>query len=160
MNFLKEIGIATIVISFSFIGFLKTYRLKRRLENLENFSCFLHNVKSEIAFQSLSLHQIITSSKDEFAKELNKHLVYFTVPKSLKKACESYFINEEDKLMAVKITEEFGKYDSQSQVEFIDMNIEKISKIIENQTLQIKEKAKVNLIFYSFLGIAIALVLI
>lgn len=160
MNCLKEIGIITIILCFSFIGILKTYRLKKRLEKLEEFLDFLQNVKSEIAFSSLSLHEIISSSNNEFANQVNKNLVFFAVPTAIKKACQSYFINEEDMNLACKITDEFGKYDSESQTQFIENNIEKIRKMTEKEKSEIKEKTKVNLVFYSFLGLAIAIVLL
>lgn len=160
MSCIKQISLIIIVISFSFIGYLKTIKLRTRLKTLEVFLEFLQYIKTEISYSSLSLYEIISTSNNDFSREIIKKSLYFSLPTAFSKVCNSFFVNKCDTELALKFMEEFGRYDIESQTEIIDISVNKIVQNITYQKSYISQKSKINIVFYSFLGIAIALILL
>lgn len=142
----------------SLVGVSKSAKINASINNLQDLKVFLINLKSQLYFSRFSLEEIILESNDEFSQKIkntknwqNKnHCVLIKNQMSMqrdKENVENFFAN-------------FGKTDIDQQMLNIDYELAYINERIREEKTEFKEKSRVNMVFYLFLGVAIVLVVI
>ncbi len=135
--------------AFMLYGVQKTMKVKYSLSCLKEYNIFLSNLKKYIYFYSFSLSEIYEHSGDCFSLAMKQN-----------QKIEDYFENKEDGKTVKVFLSNLGRTDKEEQLSCIDMQIEFCMARIEEEGKGLKEKAKTNLLFYSFIGVATTLVII
>ncbi len=143
-----------------YIGIYKTLVVKRRVESLKVYRNFLLKLETEISFASRAIEEIIGGCNNEFSNCIQFYLLKMKLPNAYENACVEYFTDKEDRLFAKLFMNNLGRYNVEKQVEHINIHINELQEKIEMQEILLLEKGRVNIIFYAFLGIAVALVLV
>ena len=148
MNYLKFLGCVLICSSASCFGIYKTFTQKEKLNCFLQYKIFLQNIKKHIYFHSFCLNEIFEYSSDIFSKNM-----------LLNSDCYNFF-NDKDDIKTVELfLNNLGKTDIDEQLTSIDYQLVFCEERIKEEKLKLNDKSKTNLIFYSFLGLAISLVL-
>lgn len=134
--------------------------MAQRREKLRAFREFLTGMRTKISFSALSLQEILQTGSDDFSHLIHSFLPGQSLPEAYQSACTAFFSQPADREMAAAFFSEFGRADLQNQLLSIDLYTNLADKALGEASEALREKAKVNLIFSSFLGIAVVLILI
>ncbi|MEG1426228.1 MAG: hypothetical protein RSC76_00925 [Oscillospiraceae bacterium] len=144
-----------------FVGLTKIQSLRNRIELLKIFRDFLIGLKAQISFSSFSLEEFVTGNgKNGFSTALLSALKKDGIPQAYENTARNFFTFHGDAEMAIAFLLDFGRTDLENQLFNLRRYIDLIDTKIEETSAQYREKSKVNLLFYSFIGVAVALVLI
>lgn len=110
---------------------------------------FLQTLRKHIYFYSFSLEDIFENSNDLFSLKMKE-----------KSSLDMVFAKKEDNLSLKIFLENLGRTDKAEQISNIDNETRYCDLRIKEEQEILKEKTKLNLIFYSFIGLAISLILV
>ncbi len=144
-----------IIVALTSVGLKKSFSYMSNINDFRQYKIFLLNMKKYISTSSLTVYEIIEQSEDEFSTLLKKN----AKTGDYKNACQNLFLNKDDKRDMCYFFEKLGRSTREEQIADIDMQIKNCEDRIGEEKETYKEKAKVNIMFYSFIGIAATLVL-
>lgn len=120
----------------------------------KEFEIFLLNFSNKIKITSYSLNEIIDNGSDEFSKKLK------LFKGNYKEFCLNNFTKKSDVEICDNFFKNLGKTDKNGQLLLIETQLEICKRRILEENEQYKEKSKINLVFYSFIGIALVMICI
>lgn len=154
MNLSKILGSLIIMISLFSYGFIKNINMLMSIKTNKDFEIFLINLKIKIQITSKSIQEIIDSSIDDFSLKFKSN------KGDLNNFCYNNFANRIDFENNRYFFENLGKTDKNSQILAIEIQLEICRKRIEEEEKIYREKSKINLIFYSFVGVIIVMIFV
>ena len=111
----------------------------------------MQNLRKHINFHNLTIKEIFDNSQDVFSQALRKNR---------KINCQDFFKNLQDCLDVQDFFEKLGRCERGEQLNKINTQEQFCMQRIKEEREKLKEKARLNLIFYSFIGFAISLILV
>ncbi len=156
MSLLKILGSGLLIVSLSLVGLAKSYNMIANVKLLSNYKLFLTQIKNQIKLSSFSIIEIIENSSDEISRKIKE------CPTWKRKSTSEYaeLFQEKDKENVSFFLSSLGRLGKDEQIKNIDLQIEYITSRIKEEKEIFKEKSRVNIVFYSFLGVLGTLVLI
>ncbi len=147
------------MIAFILIGISKTNALKARINKLEIFRSFVISCKNQMMCMQNSIEEITEVTVDSFSKKLRSELKKSVFPIAFTKCTDEFFVYKEDKNYGKRFLNEFGRYDCERECDNMNLLLADIEEKINSLKTKLKEKSQTNIVFYSFLGFAITIVL-
>ncbi len=159
---MKIIGFLLIIVSFSAVGFLKAFSLKKRTANLREIKSVLENLCIHIGFGKNHLSDAVINSVSgksteklftDFAKSIVTHGTEFAWQKSLDENMIQLNLLPEDKESLIMLSRELGKTDVENQIR----HIRYISEILEIQIQKAESEYAEKFTLYKSAGVAVGI---
>lgn len=147
--------------AFLTTGQYVNFRLKKRVDSLNNLIVLIENINSQITFSQKSIMNVINDSSSNNENELriikefvkNQHL---DLTDNWQNSVNSFgrydCLNEEDRKILFSFGKELGTTDLQGQRNNCNLHIDLLKKQLESAAKTVREKSKMNTAVSFFLA--------